>query len=59
MSNASSPEVPKVTTIPSVAKDTWSKRILEKNTIKKKIVIANMPAPTGGDAGNGTRRLNP
>ena len=56
MSNASSPNVPKVTTMPSVAKDTWSKRTLEKKIIKKKKVIAKMPDPTGGDCRSGTRR---
>jgi len=59
MSNASSPNVPKVTTMPSAAKDTWSKRTLEKKIIKKKKVIAKMPDPTGGDCRSGTRRLNP
>jgi hypothetical protein len=46
---ARSPKVPKVTVMPSVDRDTWAKSTLEKNVIKKKKVIARMPAPTGGD----------
>jgi len=48
-SNARSENVPKVTRMPRVAKETWSKRTFEKNIIKKKKVIAIKPAPTGGD----------
>ena len=53
---ASKPNVLKVTAMPSVVKEIWAKSTFEKKAIKKKKVIAKIPAPTGGDCRSGTRR---
>jgi len=54
---ASIPNVPMVTLMPRVAKFICDRRTLEKKAIKKKTVIAKIPAPKGGDCG--IMRLNP
>jgi hypothetical protein len=48
-----------VTEMPSVAMVICAKRTLEKKAIKRKMVIAKIPAPKGGDWKSETRRLNP
>ena len=55
--NASMANVLKVTAMPSVVKEIWAKSTFEKKAIKKKKVIAKIPAPTGGDGKSGTWRF--
>ena len=51
------PNVLNVTPIPSVLGVILAKRGSERKANKKKTAKARMPAPTGGDSSNGTRRL--
>lgn len=59
ITNVSNPRVVRVAKMPRFFELVNSITKFEEKTIKKKIVIVNVPAPTGGDCKYFTTRLNP